>query len=850
MRKLLARYRKRFLLPVTFVLTILGLINFYFVFEVTPQPNDECLWIPHSVSKDSVAFLFDEVKFEGVTWNAGIRDGDELLEINDKKITDLHIATMILYEVESGDSAKYKIGRNGSTFETKVEIKKLIQFSGLATALLSFIWLMVGFVVLTARPQGFTQILFYRIGATLILLASFNLLIGQNVVNPVLQIPWLSIAVDTLWSFGGIFGPFLLIHFFWIFPRSFKIIERKYTTKILYFTPLIMFILITLNKALFVYTGKINPVMFYTIFIGTVNCMFGIGLLIGIISLFINYLRLKTKQERNSIFVILISYAIGVAAAVYTAIIVSVGNVIIFNQPEFYMPIILIAILPVSFGYSIFRYSLMDVSDVIKNAIMYGAATITIAGTYFAIIYFLGQSISTALGTDYQGVVAGAIFIVFAIVFQSTKDRFQNVITRKFYPEQFAYQKVLVTFSNDVSTIVGLENILDSTHKTIVESLKLNKFGIALKDEVSGVFELKRQKGIKSEIIVFPNDENIIQKNIDEKKSLKQSIAFEKIEFEKAFPEANQILIDEEIYTIIPLVIKSKVIGLLLFGLKYSGAQFAGKDIDLLIAAANQTAVSIENARLYESEAMKLKIERDLENARIIQQSLLPSSIPQVEGLDIYGTMIPAMQVGGDYFDIRKVSDNKLFVVIGDVSGKGLSASLYMSKMQTMVELYCTETCSPRNVLIDINKRIFESIEKNWFITVSIALFDLESKTVKICRAGHTPTLLVTKDKITSHQSQGIGVGLESGELFNDTIEEVEFTLNSGDLFVFYSDGINEAMNEDNELFGMEKFETILLNKISYPAKAIADSVINSLNEFRGKAAPNDDITFVAVKIQ
>ena len=131
------------------------------------------------------------------------------------------------------------------------------------------------------------------------------------------------------------------------------------------------------------------------------------------------------------------------------------------------------------------------------------------------------------------------------------------------------------------------------------------------------------------------------------------------------------------------------------------------------------------------SEKEKLIIDRDLENARHIQNSLLPSQIPLMDNLEISGVMLPAMQVGGDYFDVIKVSDSKVFVIVGDVSGKGLAASFYMSKLQTMVRLYCNAENSPSDVLTKINYRLFKEMEKNWFITATIALFDTEKNNVK-----------------------------------------------------------------------------------------------------------------------
>ncbi|RKY91668.1 MAG: hypothetical protein DRQ01_07370, partial [Ignavibacteriae bacterium] len=193
--------------------------------------------------------------------------------------------------------------------------------------------------------------------------------------------------------------------------------------------------------------------------------------------------------------------------------------------------------------------------------------------------------------------------------------------------------------------------------------------------------------------------------------------AIEQPDFKSVFPDMADKLIKEEIYTVIPMIIKNKNVGLLLFGLKHSGSHFAGRDIELLWAAANQAAVSIENSRLYETEVEKQKIERDLDLARKIQQGLLPACIPEVGNLDICGEMIPAMQVGGDYYDLLPVdgSTSKLFVVVGDVSGKGLSASLYMTKLQTMMQLYCTPGKTPKEILVDVNKRMYDEIERNWF---------------------------------------------------------------------------------------------------------------------------------------
>ncbi|MCF6269907.1 MAG: SpoIIE family protein phosphatase [Melioribacteraceae bacterium] len=847
---ILAKYRSKLIAPVVLFMAVLLLSVFYFIFEVTPQPNDECIWDPQMVTKDSVGYFFQDVKLEGVTWKAGIRDGDQLLEINGKPILKLYEASHILNSMSEGDSALYKVSRDEEIFETKVEVKKLIQFGGLSFAILALIWLIVGFVVIKSKDDGIIQITFFRIGLAFVLFASFNLLIVDNIKNPLYEYPILVQIVDHLWTFGTLFLPFLILKFFWIFPKPIKYFNRKWIDNLLFIIPTFLFLLLVLVKYIFVYQGAVNVYKFYGVMaVGSILSIFISGF-IGLISLFVNYLKIKNEKDRKPIFVILVAYTIGILAAIYTFVLVTAGNPAMrFNQPEVFLPLILIALLPVAFGYSIFKYSLMDVSDVVKTTLLYGFATISIAATYFFVIYILGQTLSSAIGTEYQGLIAGVIFVAFAIIFQSTKDKFQNLIIRKFYPEQFAYQKVLCKFSNDVVTIVGLENILKSTTNTFIEALKLAVFGIVLKNNSNGKFELREGVGLNNSSLILNTNEESLISFLKNKRDTKQALVIDDSDFNLACPESAETLIAQGIYTVIPLIIKNKIVGLLLFGLKYSGSRFAGKDIELLTAAANQTAVSIENARLYESEKEKLILDRDLENARKIQNSLLPSVIPKIKGLDISGTMLPAMQVGGDYFDVIKVSESKVFAVVGDVSGKGLAASFYMSKLQTMVKLYCNEESTPFDVLTKINSRIFKEMEKNWFITCTIALFNSENKSVKICRAGHTPISVVTDGVVQDFIPSGIGMGLEAGRLFEKNLEQMELPLTEKSLFCLYSDGVNEAMNSEDEMFGINNFNKILISESNLDTSIIQEKIISSLKDHRGTAPQNDDITFVLVKI-
>jgi len=729
----------------------------------------------------------------------------------------------------------------------KVLVKKLINFGGLAFALLSFIWVIVGFIVVMAKSEGRAQLAFYRVGIAATLFAMLSMLYrGQQVLNPIFENVYLLLTVDFLWTLGGVFFPFLLIRFFSLFPKEISLINRKWFNRALTFGPYVIFAIVYAIKILFVFKEKGNDKI-YIILANVIGLLVGLGLIIGLILLFINYVKLQTKQERNAIFVILVSYLVSVVAIVFTTTLAAQLATNIFNDPYYFMPILLIALLPIAFGYSIFRYSLMDVSEVVKNTIVYGAATVALAGIYFFIIYLIGQYVSAAIGTEYQSAIAGVVFILFAVVFQSTKDKFQNYLTEKFYPEQFSFQTRLLTFSSEVASIVGQENILDSTLEMFVRSLRIKTFGLLLRDD-EDVYKLARHQGISNSWFHIDDRRNLIEKFLLKRRLIGLKPILERQDFREIWGDDADRLIVEDIYTIIPLFIKQKLIGLLLFGLKQSGSRFSGKDIDLLVSAANQVAVSIENARLYESEAEKQKMERDLENARKIQETLLPKVFPKVEGLDISGKMIPAMHIGGDYFDLIKISDKKIFVVVGDVSGKGLSASFYMSKLQTMIRLYCIDGKSPRDVLIDVNKNIFENIERGWFITVSLALFDLESNKVTFCRAGHPPIIRIRNGASCLFTPGGMGIGLDKGELFNSSLEEQSLSMQQDDLFFFYSDGVTELMNASNEFYGDERLIKLLTDNSMKSCSLIESILLHNLTNFRDRVPQYDDITILPVK--
>ena len=555
-KNLYIRLRVKLIILFSLIVFIIGLTNIYYITVVTPVSNDECIWTPVNVHGKQM-LVFEKVKAGGVTWNAGIRNGDYLLAINNVPATNDQQMQLVLNKLKAGSFATYTIKRENVTCNVNIYIKKLILFNVLSFNLLAFLWFCISFVVIMSKPEGEVQRLFYKIGAFFVLGLS-GTIFNYHTNNPD------SAAFYDLYHFLGflvvvplILVPFYFMKFFMLFPLRHKFTNYKHFNHIYYSIPVTYLIIIFILGRMGGSDGIINLIVNYNLLI---------GITAGFAFLIINYRRIKTKQERKPVFVISAGFFLGIIALLYTNFVAPIIAGSIYNSPYYYAPIIMLVIIPISFAYSIFKYQLMDVSEVVKNTIVYGVATVALAGIYFVTIYLLGQSVSMAISPEYRNILAGFVFIIFAMAFQSTKDRLQEIITKQFYPEQFAFRQMIMKFSNEVSGVVGLENILINMEKTFVNSLRLKQFAILLKDESNGKYELRSCHGINAANIEIDSTRSNLENFLKEKSVQKDSIIIEQADFPFVFPDESELLVDQKIFTVVPLVIKSKVIGLLYSG--------------------------------------------------------------------------------------------------------------------------------------------------------------------------------------------------------------------------------------------------------------------------------------------
>lgn len=282
--------------------------------------------------------------------------------------------------------------------------------------------------------------------------------------------------------------------------------------------------------------------------------------------------------------------------------------------------------------------------------------------------------------------------------------------------------------------------------------------------------------------------------------------------------------------------------------LEHQSSVKTSDEVGVLAKVFNQMTVSLQSAHQKELETKAL--ERELNIAREIQYNLLPKEIPVVPDYDIGAHYKPCYEVSGDYYDLIQMDSDNIGVVVADVSGKGIPASMIMTMARSLIRMESERNLSPGGILSKVNKILAKDIRRGMFVTAMYYVLNTKTGIVTVASAGHNP-LLVWRNNEKRHElvnPNGIALGFDRGPVFDRTIKEQTINLNLYDRIVSYTDGVTESMNGDNEEFGGERFYQLAGQMHNYSSSRFIEGVINTLEEFKGPAPQHDDITIVAIK--
>jgi sigma-B regulation protein RsbU (phosphoserine phosphatase) len=406
--------------------------------------------------------------------------------------------------------------------------------------------------------------------------------------------------------------------------------------------------------------------------------------------------------------------------------------------------------------------------------------------------------------------------------------RINRMLDRKVYE-----LNTLFDLSKDFNIMVDREEIVRIFKFAMLGQMLIRKFFFVLENE--GEREVVATSGIK---------ETLSPDSIDKLFELEKDL----VEVDNELAEEIPFLKENKIKAVIGLQFQSERIALVGVGARANEEEYTDSDYNFLRSLGNLAVLSIQKTYLLEERIEKERLEEELDIAKSIQKGLLPDPIPPCDKLDICADNISSYQVGGDYFDILETPNEELLLAIGDVTGKGIPASLLMANLQAMLHVLLPVDISLSEASGQVNDIIYQNTPSNKFITFFWGIFNPDNNKFRFVNAGHNNPILLRSGKNEPEELAEGGLILGAMPTMNPYKEET-VTLASGDLLVFYTDGVTEAMNEDEtEEFGEERLLECIKENRHQSSEAIKKAIITSIRDF-SHDTQHDDITLIIAKV-
>jgi sigma-B regulation protein RsbU (phosphoserine phosphatase) len=403
---------------------------------------------------------------------------------------------------------------------------------------------------------------------------------------------------------------------------------------------------------------------------------------------------------------------------------------------------------------------------------------------------------------------------------------------------------VLNEISTAISSIQPLEQIIDLIVRKCVKHLKVEQGAVMLLDEKD------QDKPFRTMIRKQDSISNYLPYRLDAQLTgwmlkNKTPLLINDLEKDARF----KFMLSEEfpVHSLlsVPMNVKGKMIGLLSVFNKKTNSGFSKNDQRLLGIIAAQSAQIIENARLYREEQALLHLQEEMRLAYEIQVNLLPKRQPKVPGYQIAGRSNPAKDVGGDYFDFIQIDEHRLAFCIADISGKGIPAAILMANVQASLRGQAKLDRSCKECVSFTSDILFHNTAPNKFATLFYGILNSKTHDISYCNGGHNEPFLLSIDNKSTKLSVG---GLVAGIVPSYPFEETSIPILPGEVLILFSDGITEAMNNNEEEFNEDRLmEVILKNRNESPQKLI-EIIFKEIRIFSGSAEQMDDMTIVIIK--
>jgi phosphoserine phosphatase RsbU/P len=525
-----------------------------------------------------------------------------------------------------------------------------------------------------------------------------------------------------------------------------------------------------------------------------------------------------------------------------------------------YTSAILMLIFPLTLSYVVIVQRAMDVRILLRMGTKYALARTTMAIVQLAvaalIVIFFVIPIVAGHRRDSLGLTLALLAIASLIAMFFARgllgSRFQNWLDRRFFREAYNAELILHELAGQARTFTDSRSLIETVARRISDVLHVPQITVLLAQD--GSFRMQQSLGLDlNGALALPNAGSTIR-------HLTQTASPAVVDrqtpdrwLEEADEQEKHLLEETRAELLLPLPGRSSLLGLLTMGAKQSEEAYSPSDLRLLGSLGTQTGLGLEIAELARSLAQestqRALIHREIEIAREVQERLFPQSIPQFSGVSLAGSCRPALGVGGDYYDIFEMMENKVGLAIGDVSGKGVPAALLMASLRACLRTMTTLGETDLAKLMErLNQLVYESSAAHRYATFFFAVYVPSTRKLSYVNAGHNPPFLLRNDPARCERL-GAG-GAVIGLLPHTTYEEQSLTLEAGDLLLLYTDGFSEAMTKDDEEWGEERMLAAVESVRSKAAEEVIAGLFDAADRFTEGAPQQDDMTLLAMKIE
>jgi sigma-B regulation protein RsbU (phosphoserine phosphatase) len=508
---------------------------------------------------------------------------------------------------------------------------------------------------------------------------------------------------------------------------------------------------------------------------------------------------------------------------------------------------------PVTLAYVIVVEKAMTLGVALRQGLQYtlargGVRVLTVIAVFSIVLVTVWLLNAPGVRVVNQIAIIG-VMVGIAVRLRQLADAVRRWVDRRFFREAVNTEKVLRELGDNVRQIVETQPLLETVSGTISTALHVPRVAVMMLRD--GFFTPAHALGYGASglHLQFQKSSPVAEKLSKSHEPLRVSLA-------RTEPWVDGQLNELGTELLLPLSVKDRLLGFVSLGPKLSEEPYTPTDVALLESVASQTGLALENSRLTEAVANEVanreRLNRELEIAREVQQRLFPQSGPQIAGLVYAGKCRPASSVGGDYYDFVEMSDGRLGIAIGDISGKGIPAALLMASLQASLRgLAIANPPELSRLMENLNRLIYDASPSNRYATFFYGVYNSESREFMYVNGGHNPPMIfrgASGDQcdVLRLEEGGPVVGLFGPATYAQGI----VFLQPGDTMVLFTDGVSEAMNNEEEEFDEERLIAAVRSGAGMNPSDLIDHVMVDCDAFAAGAPQHDDMTLVVVKVE